>query len=596
MKVRLVKLYSENDSFRTIDFKPGINLITGQKSTDSDGNVKSKKMNGVGKTLSIELINFCLFKNNNSKVFRINDLYLAKNEFIYLHILVDDKDVIIGRTKSNLVRIKSGSNSEFTDYDATAGKKYIENLFRFNTLPISMREYFNFFIKEAGYTYEEFARLYTSSYTDLLKVHFYFFELPIRVLQVISASYKSYDAAKKRITKVNKELKAQGLEIGKLQARKNALEDRVTNLEDDFEYSQILDSLQERSSEVNLLESELETLFMEKKSIEYELKELAIFIEDFRDDLYIDDKDLSLVFNQFKSGLGDLVSNDLGQVRKFRDQLTKYKSELVGIKQSDAKKRLEEIEAKIAVRRAKVDKFYSDISATQKNHIVKSFRVYREEVNEFKNFEMMLNEHDSASSEVNKSNTDFALAMAELSKLVAEKKSIKTEFQKTFLDIHKYVTSSVEASFDFKIDSKFSPSNTMNFFQFYVESETTGSTGSNQMTAAIYDAALHKSPATAPKTYGMYIHDNLIFGLIEKDSSIQYLNYLHDNFNGDDIQYIATVNMDEFNYAELQDDFTYEVKEDVVIELTRQNPLFRVMRSNMLTSRAIKDNVELEQE
>jgi len=596
MRIRLVKLYSENDSFRAIDFKPGINLICGQKSTNTDGSIKSKKMNGVGKTLSTELINFCLFKTQNSKVLRINDRFLGKNEIVYLHMLVDGQDVIVGRSKSGQVRIKTGTNTEFDDYDVTSAKKYLENLLEFNISPVSMREYFNFFIKESGYTYEEFGELYRSSYNDLLKVHFYFFELPIKVLKNISVAYKTYTAAKKRITQVNKELKAQDLEVDKLQAKKNALEDKVSNLEDNFEYSQILDSLQDRSVEINALEAELEELVLDKKSIEGELSEFAAFIEDYRDDIYIDDKDLSIVFNQFKAGLGDLVTKDFEQVKKFRNQLSRYKTELIDVKQSEARKRLEEIEAKISARRAKVNKFYSDINETKKNHIVKSFRVYREEVNEFKNYEALLHEYESASNEANGSNTEFAIAVGELSRIAAEKRDIKLEFQKTFLDIHKYVTSSVEASFDFSVNSKFSPSNITNFFRFNLTSETAGSTGANQMTAAIYDAALHKSPSTNKKTYGFYMHDNLIFGLIEKDSSIQYLNYLHENFDSEELQYIATVNMDEFNYAELQDDFKYNVKDDVVIELTRENPLFREMSSSMLLSSSAKEESSTEEE
>lgn len=589
MKIKLVKLYSENDRFKAINFKPGINLICGQKSTDLDGNIKSKKMNGVGKTLSTELINFCLFKSRNSKVYRINDKYLPKNEYVYLHLKVDDQDVIVGRTKADAVRIKTGANAEFVDYDLTAAKKYFENLLQFNTKEVTLREYFNFFIKEAGYTYEEFAELYKSSYTDLLKIHFYFFELPARVLKQISQSYKAYDAANKRITKVKKALKAEGVELDKLQARKNALEDKVKELESNFEYSQILDSLQQRSQEINILESELEALVLDKKSIEYELNDLRVFIEEFNEDLYIDDKDLATVFNLYKDGLGDLVSTDFKQVQQFRDQLVRYKSELVSVKQVAARKRLAEIEEKIEVRRNKVNKFYADINESKKNHIVKSFRVYRDEVNDFKNYEALLDENESASNEKNSATTEFALAMAELSKAVALKSKIKEDFQNTFLEIHKYVTASKEAGFGFSIDSKFSPSNITNFFRFVVTSETSGSTGSNQMTAAIYDAALHKSTATSNKTYGMYIHDNLIFGLIEKDSSIQYLNYLHENFDENEVQYIATVNMDEFNYAELQSDFKYDVKQDVIIELTRDDPLFGVMSSSMLTNTQPKE-------
>lgn len=582
MKIRLVKLYSENDRFRELDFKPGINLICGQKSLDQDGNTTSKKQNGVGKTLSVELINFCLFKNTDSKILRIANRFLSRKEFVYLHLKADSQDVIVGRNKAGEIRIKTGVNGEFKEYKYTEGKRYLENLLEFSSKPITLRDYFTFFIKESGYTYEDFAEIYHESYTDLLRIHFYLFDLPIKVLTAVKGAYSSHQFAKKKITEVKKELKKEGVEVEKLQARKNALESQVESLEDNFEYSRILDSLQDRSEEINVLERELEELILEKKSLEYELAELADFASQFEDDIYIDDKDLAIVFNKYKAGLGELITNDFESVKKFRDQLSKYKNELMDEKMKSASKQLDIIDSKISARKEKINKFYADINQVNKNHIVKSFRVYRDEVNEFQKYQSLLTQYEEGDYEANSAEASFAIAVGELSQAIERGKEFKQSFQKTFLKIHNYVTSSVEASFDFSANAKFSPNKKTNFFRFNVTSETTGSTGANQITAAIYDAALHENETTKQKTYGLFIHDNLIFGLIEKDSSIQYLNYIHQNFSDDDLQYIATINMDEFNYDELKQDFVYNVTDDVIIELTRQNPLFFEMSGDLL--------------
>jgi uncharacterized protein YydD (DUF2326 family) len=431
MKIRLVKLYSENDRFREINFKPGINLICGQKSVDDEGNTKSKKQNGVGKTLSIELVNFCLFKNGDSKIMRINDRFLQRKEFVYLHLKVGDTDVIIGRNKANTVRIKTGANGEFKEYGFAAGKKYVEHLLEFNQKPITMRDYFSFFIKEAGYTYEEFANLYKATYADLLKVHFYMFGLPTGSLATIKSAYSTHDFATKRIRKVKKELKDQNIELEKLQAKKNALEAQVNNLEDNFEYSKLLDTLQSRGEEINTLERELEELIILKKGIEYELSELADFASQFGDDLYIDDKDLSIVFNRYKKGLGDLVAQDFEAVKQFRNQLSEYKAEIIQEKINASNKKLAEINTKIDTRRRQINKFYADINQTNKNHIVKSFRVYRDELNEFQNYQSLLDEYDKGEFEANTAETDFAIAVGELSRAAAENKAIKQSFQRT---------------------------------------------------------------------------------------------------------------------------------------------------------------------
>jgi uncharacterized protein YydD (DUF2326 family) len=46
--IKLNQLYSEPRTFESINFKPGINIILGEKDTTS------QKTNGVGKTLLIE--------------------------------------------------------------------------------------------------------------------------------------------------------------------------------------------------------------------------------------------------------------------------------------------------------------------------------------------------------------------------------------------------------------------------------------------------------------------------------------------------------------------------------------------------------------
>ncbi|SFE57887.1 AAA domain-containing protein [Paenibacillus algorifonticola] len=65
--MRLNKLSADKHTFHTVPFKPGLNLIVGKKNNPSDNNVKNT-YNGVGKSLIIYLIHFCL-GSNKIKVF-----------------------------------------------------------------------------------------------------------------------------------------------------------------------------------------------------------------------------------------------------------------------------------------------------------------------------------------------------------------------------------------------------------------------------------------------------------------------------------------------------------------------------------------------
>ncbi|GAB6482693.1 DUF2326 domain-containing protein [Bacillus cereus] len=60
--MRLIKLSSNMNSFHTIEFKDGLNLIVGQQADPNNKN-KRNTYNGVGKSLTIYLIHFCLGAN-----------------------------------------------------------------------------------------------------------------------------------------------------------------------------------------------------------------------------------------------------------------------------------------------------------------------------------------------------------------------------------------------------------------------------------------------------------------------------------------------------------------------------------------------------
>lgn len=57
--MQLIRLYSNKTSFHTVNFKHGVNLIVGSATTKNKNNTQ-KTYNGVGKSLLIKLVDFCL--------------------------------------------------------------------------------------------------------------------------------------------------------------------------------------------------------------------------------------------------------------------------------------------------------------------------------------------------------------------------------------------------------------------------------------------------------------------------------------------------------------------------------------------------------
>ena len=91
------KLYSSDDGFfRPIKFKNGFNVILGERSQGSE------KRNGVGKSISIEFINFCLLKDlDKSRLRFLPKPIIAESSPIFLDVEFEGNKVTIKRDLKN---------------------------------------------------------------------------------------------------------------------------------------------------------------------------------------------------------------------------------------------------------------------------------------------------------------------------------------------------------------------------------------------------------------------------------------------------------------------------------------------------------------
>jgi len=119
----LTKLYSEPEGlFQLVQFKDGVNFIFGKKDSESD---KKDSLNGIGKSLLIDLIDFCLLasaaSNNNPRLYRAKKF--MEGYKIVLEFEVDGEAYILSRDPANpnkdiefglIGKTKKYTNSELT--------------------------------------------------------------------------------------------------------------------------------------------------------------------------------------------------------------------------------------------------------------------------------------------------------------------------------------------------------------------------------------------------------------------------------------------------------------------------------------------------
>lgn len=91
--IRLRKLYTFPEVTKTVVFEDGLNFILGERTESSN------KTNGVGKSMCIEFINFCLLrKESGSRVLKIPKTTLPPETQILLDIEINSRPVTIIRT------------------------------------------------------------------------------------------------------------------------------------------------------------------------------------------------------------------------------------------------------------------------------------------------------------------------------------------------------------------------------------------------------------------------------------------------------------------------------------------------------------------
>lgn len=568
--LKLIRLYSEDNLFREVPFDSGINLICGEKSMNPDGTISSNKQNGVGKSLVIELINFCFLKKSyESRVSQIKDDYLPKEAFVSLHFQFDGKDYIISRNKKGNVRIKE-DNEDFIDYSFDDAKDTLNKILQFTNKPISARDYISFMIKEEDYSYKRFAEYYKANYSDLLKIHFYFFDLPVEVLNDIRKAFEEYSIAQGAIRKLNQELSAKDLDIKKLRAVQNQFDTEVKNIEGELTYSEAVENLQNSNADINKEEQELNLLILQKKQQELQLLEIDSLTSFFGEDFYINDEDVKLIYNKFKQGLGDFIKKDLEELKSFRNQVTEFKNELLKEKKEALEAELATLQLQINQKQTRIASYYKNILNTTSNNMVKNFRLFKDKFSQLEDHTTSIKMYDRQERIKEDSKALFTELVTKINKRKNELIEVEGSFKKTFTAIHQAIMGSSECDFSLIAKNIFKPKS---YFQFMIYIQGQGSKGVNQMQSVIYDLALLENENTRKNNLGCIVHDNLIFGSVDKDSSIKTLNYLH-GLKANTFQYIATVNKDDFNYEELKEDFSFNPSENVVIELTRQNPLF----------------------
>ena len=550
--MKIIKLKSDYPGFKTIKFREtGLSFITGCEQKKSE----TSTYNGVGKTLSIVLIDFCLGST------ALEDLKKLNCNF-FLTIRINNVDYEI---KRNTVEHKNISINNRL-YTLDKFKKKLEEMLTIERQDnISLRTIMPYFIryKKSSFLDPIITTKYSKSnkpdYRNLVNV-FYLLGLDTNLLKEKQSNFKKLESAK------NAKKSLEDSEI------KSLLNDNNTNIE--IELNILQKKLEEKlklrdlykisNSYANIKDE----LYIKRE----ELNELINKIEIVKSNISKVNKSLEekhdITVNEIKNFYGEIFNSfpkemirELDDVERFHDNLISNRMNRLSNSKIKLKKDLEEKEKTKRELEHKIDELYSILGSngelieydTLNNEIDKinnqiyKYTSYKENINIIENHilkcEQNINNNNLLASEY----------------LINNKNKID-ELNKTFADLV------VDLYGDDMSGSIIIQNNTgKNTLQFDIQTKikndsSTGIGNSKILCFSTMLLFLNKI------NIDFMIMDNKV---LEGTASNQLANYFKAINNSDDFQYIFTINQNEMNElkSKLGKDYKEIIEDNIILNL-----------------------------
>ena len=372
-RIRINRLYSENDIFEAIPFHDGVNIILGEKYDDSL--VRGRKTNGVGKSMSMEFLDFCFLNDyDKSRVARIPKEVFELEENVMLDLEIGGEAITIKRNRKEAdkpVIIRNGKTVSFDKIQDA--RDYLAEII-FSELNGKMvpgfRNLFSILMRDERSEFTDIIKCHDlrKRIPDDLSAHLFLLGFSLEAYRNTLSKIKEIENVTTVISKNKKELTQEGKKkISDVRAELNALEDELQKLEDAIESFKTNETFDSMEAELIELESLLDQLRKRQKALRHDYEKIRRMPKPEQ----IDDNEIELVYNQFKSDLGKAVVKSLNEVVGFKNRVEEFQRMLVNQKAKEVEKQLKDIAEQIRV----IDDEYSEkLKVIDKKGVLKNLK------------------------------------------------------------------------------------------------------------------------------------------------------------------------------------------------------------------------------
>lgn len=533
--LRIERLYSEPKLFDDLELRAGLNLILGEPSDDS------KKTNGVGKSVSMDFLNFALLSRySDSRIKKVPEEAFPPDARVCIDLDVSGNKVTIKRSReaeSKPVIIQDGKPLNFEKLDDA--QSYLSALV-FDGVKEehpSFRSMLGIFIRDERSEFKSIINGYDTKkrIADDYGPHLYLLGASIEKYQSIKKLQDDISSTESQIKKLKDDVQL---------LRQKKIEDARSDLNElDSEVAAIEESIEnlENSAAYDVVEEEMSAL---DASISELRRRSAVIIENLAklepieaEPVDISDEELREFYNGLKVGLGDLVSRDFSQLQEFKQRIYRFQNEVIYTRRADLERELKEVRSALKVQDRDYQKRLKLLDQTGALRTLKqTFATYQEKSDQLSDLRSFITGYDAAISQKREQQLDKDIELQRLQSSIDDAETIKDSFERTILDMHGYVMGNRQASFKYITTPK------KQVVEISLRIDSDGSHSVEREKTFIYDFSLLQNEHTSERHFGLLVHDNIFD--VDSDTLRRNLNYIASHMHEFRGQYILTLNSD----------------------------------------------------
>lgn len=568
-RIRLNRLYSENNIFEEISFHDGVNIILGEKYDDSS--VKGRKTNGVGKSMSIEFLDFAFLNDyDKSRIAKIPKEVFPLEENVILDLDIGDEAITIKRNRKQAdqpVIIREGKTVSFDKLQDA--REYLTGIIfqKLNGKKVpSFRNLFSILMRDERSEFTDIIKCHdlTKKIPDDLSAHLFLLGFSLEAYKNTLETIKEIDAVNTILTKDKKELTQEGKKkISDVKAELNALEDELQKLEDAIESFKTNETFDAMEADLIELEDLLDQLRKRQKALRYDYEKIRKMPKPEQ----IDDREIELVYNQFKGELGSAVVKSLNEVVGFKNKIEEFQRTLVNQKAKELESQLKSIAEQIRI----LDDEYSEkLKVIDKKGVLKnlkvSLKIYEAKKDSTSHTKFLFDQYEKNEKKKKMLRLQKTQQIMEIDNAIEQNKEIIDDFIDTILEIHESIMGNKECSFSIQTIDKARGKTPIELtLRIYDD----GSHSVDRTKVFIYDMALLFNQYTRNRHPLFLVHDNIFD--VDQDTLVQCLNYIYKQEEQyQDFQYILTLNRDKIENEEQRKLIQMDIDEHQIAVFTKE--------------------------